>query len=147
LGSFFVGGALLYYFRDRVPISGVLAASSLLVSVALVIAGAFHVLGALPFAYLLLWCGTVLPLRRVGARNDISYGMYIYAFPLQQLLAIGLGPRPLPVLVYVVVSVALAVPFAAASWFVVEKPALRLKRLTMRRRTSETVAGPDAQES
>ena len=27
----------------------------------------------------------VLPLRAVGRRNDISYGMYIYAFPVEQM--------------------------------------------------------------
>ena len=51
---------------------------------------------------------------------DLSYGLYIYSFPLQQVLA---EHGRLNVLT----SLALALPFAAASWFLVEKPALRLK--------------------
>lgn len=51
---------------------------------------------------------------------DLSYGLYIYSFPLQQVLA---EHGRLTVLS----SLALALPFAAASWFLVEKPVLRLK--------------------
>jgi peptidoglycan/LPS O-acetylase OafA/YrhL len=51
---------------------------------------------------------------------DLSYGLYIYSFPLQQLLAehgrLGM-----------LTSMVLTLPFAAASWFLVEKPALALK--------------------
>lgn len=51
---------------------------------------------------------------------DLSYGLYIYSFPLQQVLAEHgrLG---------VLSSFALTLPFAAASWFLIEKPALALK--------------------
>ena len=37
-------------------------------------------------AYPLIWLGIHLPFTRVGAVNDYSYGIYIYAFPIQQLL-------------------------------------------------------------
>lgn len=59
-----------------------------------------------------------MPAPRLPA--DLSYGLYIYSFPLQQVLA---EHGRLDVLT----SLALALPFAAASWFLVEKPALRLK--------------------
>ncbi len=51
---------------------------------------------------------------------DLSYGLYIYAFPLQQVLAAH-GMLSLWL------SIAVTLPFAAASWFLVEKPALRFK--------------------
>ena len=65
----------------------------------------------------------VVALGRMSAPRlpaDLSYGLYIYSFPLQQVLAEHgrLG---------ILTSLALALPFAAASWFLVEKPALRLK--------------------
>lgn len=51
---------------------------------------------------------------------DLSYGLYIYSFPLQQWLVqthqLNLAT-----------SLAATLPFAALSWFLVEKPALRLK--------------------
>lgn len=65
----------------------------------------------------------VVALGRMAAPRlpaDLSYGLYIYSFPLQQVLA---EQGRLNVLT----SLAVALPFAAASWFLVEKPALRLK--------------------
>ena len=58
--------------------------------------------------------------------RDRSYGLYIYAFPVQQLLVIA-GLRSLhPVLFFVVATVA-TLPLAALSWFLVEKRAISLK--------------------
>lgn len=65
----------------------------------------------------------VLGLGRMTAPKlpaDLSYGLYIYAFPLQQVLAMN-GMLSLWT------SMAATLPFAAASWFLIEKPALRLK--------------------
>ena len=59
-------------------------------------------------------------LRSVRLPGDVSYGLYIYAFPLQQILAAA-GHLTFAA------SAALTAPFAIASWLLVEKPALRLK--------------------
>ena len=62
----------------------------------------------------------------------MSYGMYIYAYPTQQLLAV-LGLLSMNPIVFCL-SVALAtLPLAAASWFLVEKPARSLKARLKRR--------------
>jgi peptidoglycan/LPS O-acetylase OafA/YrhL len=61
-------------------------------------------------------------------RTDLSYGVYIYAFPAQQLLAVtGLATRLHPVLFFLA-AVAATLPLAAASWFLIEKPSMSLKR-------------------
>jgi peptidoglycan/LPS O-acetylase OafA/YrhL len=59
-------------------------------------------------------------LRSFRLRADVSYGLYIYAFPLQQILA-GAGRLSLWT------ALAVTLPFALASWLLVERPALRLK--------------------
>jgi peptidoglycan/LPS O-acetylase OafA/YrhL len=66
---------------------------------------------------LVVWLGN-RPSVRLPA--DLSYGLYIYAFPVQQWLA-SHG------LLSFSTSLAATLPFAAASWFLVEAPALRLK--------------------
>ena len=74
-------------------------------------------------------CFSALPLgglRRLCARADLSYGIYIYGWPVGQTLLLcapGLGPIELAVL-----SLLVAGSLAAVSWTLVEKPALALKR-------------------
>lgn len=65
---------------------------------------------------------TSLPLvRDAGRFGDVSYGMYLYAFPVQQLVLTMWPACPLPVLT----CVAATLPLALLSWFAVERPALR----------------------
>jgi peptidoglycan/LPS O-acetylase OafA/YrhL len=68
------------------------------------------------------------PFKQFGRFGDFSYGLYIYAFPVQQSLAQLAGGNIQPML-----NLALALPItlilAALSWHVVEKPALRLKHV------------------
>lgn len=65
-------------------------------------------------------------LRSVGQSGDMSYGLYIYAFPVQQLLVTwgaqhwGFSPALLATLVA-------SFTLAALSWHFVEKPALNFK--------------------
>ena len=103
-GLLFFAGAALQLTQARVPLW--LGGASAL---------AFPFLGplALPTA--------VLGLSRPGKLPaDLSYGIYIYAFPLQQALA-AWGNLNLATAVLSVI------PFAIGSWFLVERPALALK--------------------
>jgi len=78
-----------------------------------------------------MWAGAVIP-PHWAQRNDISYGVYVYAFPVQQLLALA-GAQVWGWWAYMVLSVALTVPVAWASWLLVEQPALRFKSKRPRR--------------
>jgi len=137
----FLAGSLLYLYRDRIPDSGVLALGCvgfIVLSLVVPLGNHYPVLTltstnlfAPVLGYLMLWLGIHLPLQRVGSRNDYSYGVYIYAYPVSQLLAIwGVIRWGYPA--YVVMIVLLTAPFAAASWWLVEKRALRLKHVTVR---------------
>jgi peptidoglycan/LPS O-acetylase OafA/YrhL len=82
---------------------------------------------ALPLGYLTMYLGGRLPLHQVGRRNDISYGVYIYAFPVQQLLATYAWYR-WGFAVYVALTVVAAGALAVASWLLVERPIMRRAR-------------------
>lgn len=61
--------------------------------------------------------------KRVG---DLSYGVYIYSFPIQQMIIASIPcivPRTVMVL-----TIVIALPVAFASWRIIEKPALGLKK-------------------
>ena len=79
---------------------------------------------------------------RVGTRNDLSYGIYLYHFPVIQLIvATGLLGASVAVAILAVAPLALlvTVPLAAASWHLVEAPAQRFAR---RRKPSHAVVEP-----
>ncbi len=82
-------------------------------------------LAAAPFlAYALIGAGALIKHERSTLRHDMSYGMYIYAFPMQQLLAIA-GATALPVWAFAIASIGATFPLAALSWFAVEQPVMR----------------------
>ena len=137
---YFLAGVLLLRFADRVPLVRWGAAVCV---VALVVAGMLgqaEALAPLPLAYLLLWAGAASPgaIRKIGSRNDLSYGMYLYAFPAQQLLVVAGLTRLSPAL-FASASVLATLPLAAASWFAIERPAMRARHLPARLRQRAAV--------
>lgn len=127
--TYFVSGIALYWYRGRVVSSRWLAILSLVVFFAICSAGWGPWLGGLPLAYFIMWSGSVLPrvVARLGATNDLSYGMYVYAFPMQQVLA-AFGVHEAGIVEFVFASVLVSTPLAVASWFWIERPAQRLSR-------------------
>ncbi|CAJ1510896.1 acyltransferase family protein [[Mycobacterium] burgundiense] len=122
----FAAGAVLYHWRDVIPARWSLVA----VCVAIVVAAGalpdYRIVAGLPLAYAVVVSGVLLKQKRLNIRTDVSYGMYIYAFPVQQLLAVA-GLASMNPFLFFVISVAATLPLAAASWFLVEKRALALK--------------------
>lgn len=128
LCSMFFLGATFALFARQVPLtrpSGALAAG---VATATATMGGFVGVGYIAFGYLIMWISAALParFRKIGTTNDYSYGMYVYAFIVQQMLAVWGGYR-WGVWPYVLLSIVGTIPLAAASWFLVERPMLRLK--------------------
>ncbi len=139
LGAYFAAGMLGYAVRDRVPVHAGLAVASLAVLVAQGVWGWPEPLTAVPLAYALL-AGGLLVHSGVGARNDISYGVYIYAFPIQQLGAV-VGVHRAGYAVYLAASLAVTVALAWVSWLLVERPAIRSRPPWRRLDTATAPAG------
>jgi peptidoglycan/LPS O-acetylase OafA/YrhL len=126
--GFFAAGMVLYKLRGTRIFDGrvaLLALAGLVLSVPL---RQFIPLFPLFGCYLALWLALnprlpVIPAARFG---DLSYGLYIYGWPVEQMVIWLLGGRALWWQVF-----ALALPAAALlallSWHLVERPALRLK--------------------
>ena len=99
------------------------------VSVVVVLAASllpnYRVIGAIPLAYAIIVSGALVR-ERLVLRTDLSYGVYIYAFPMQQLLVIC-GLAFLNPGVFAAIAAIATLPLAALSWFLVEKPAISLK--------------------
>ena len=134
----FLTGTLIYSFRESLFDSGwlallctmgfgvALACSSQLGFLFWATHVTFSTLFAPLMAYPIMWLGIHLPFDSVGSRNDYSYGVYIYAFPVQQLLAVY-GVQRWGYFPFLILSFVGTAPLAIASWWLVEKRALALK--------------------
>ena len=132
----FAAGAVIYHWRDVIPARWSLVAVSVVIVVAAsMLLPDYRIVAALPLAYACIVTGALIHNKRLRLRTDLSYGLYIYAFPVQQLLAI-LGLTFLNPVVFFIVSTAATLPLAALSWFLVEKRAMRLKT-RLRRKHSD----------
>jgi peptidoglycan/LPS O-acetylase OafA/YrhL len=129
---FFVAGMIGYRVRDRGlarPLPAVLAALGLVAAAAF--GGfilVFPVLGTVVILFLAFRrAGGPLPATRFG---DLSYGLYIYGWPVEQALLRYFGIMPWWSLFLVAMPLSTLVAFL--SWRLVERPALRLKPAAIR---------------
>ncbi|MFV0407202.1 MAG: acyltransferase family protein [Propioniciclava sp.] len=119
LGSYFAAGMMAYGLRDRIPVRWSLFAIAVIVVIALYVIPGGDKVAHVPVAYACLAGGALLP-TRVGVRNDISYGVYIYAWPVQTIFAmVGLQG-----VVHLLATVVATTMIAFASWKLVEQPAM-----------------------
>lgn len=124
----FLLGMLFYLLRDRIPLHG----AGVIALFALVVLLKQNrppgtLLVCVLIAYTTLWLARHPRLRlpvspRIG---DVSYGLYVFAFPIQQT-AVWLKPNIGP---WTLFAVSFVATFAVAwcSWHALEKPALSLK--------------------
>lgn len=133
-GLYFAMGVCLDLFRRhwqarQLPI----LAAALAVSSVLYAAGMpqLAMLMTLPCAAVFLGCLSTPGLRNAGRYGDISYGIYIYAFPIQQTVLWALG-RNASFGASLAVAATATVICALLSWHLVESPALRMKSLLPR---------------
>jgi len=125
LAIFFILGACCWMFRERVIVSGYVFLLLLLACAVLYQQpGYFWVLGATT-VYGCIWFIYVPRLQWFNRFGDYSYGLYLYGFVIQQLVA-GLQPQLAPLGLFAL-SLPLTLCLAAASWHLIEKPALRYK--------------------
>jgi peptidoglycan/LPS O-acetylase OafA/YrhL len=128
----FLAGAIVDRFRDILPYDGKLAFASLVLSMMML--GTDYTVSLAPplVAYLTVYVGMKNPQRTfIIDTGDYSYGVYLYAAPIQQTVAWAMGGAN-----NWLWTVAIAFPaimlFAFFSWHVVEKPFLKLKRFVLR---------------
>jgi peptidoglycan/LPS O-acetylase OafA/YrhL len=123
----FLAGAMLLLWRDVVPWRWWILAILVAGWAVLPAGNLTAVWTAVTFAYGVLMLGYRTP--GVGPRvlrgHDLSYGTYLYAFPVQQSVAALVPGISVAGMIAISLPVTLALGFA--SWHLIESPALRLK--------------------
>ena len=135
---FFAAGAILRLLAERGLRFRTDVAVGLL-AVHLVIAGTLpqHITKVawlfLPYVVLAVGLASTPYVRRASRYGDLSYGLYLWAFPVQQLVIDLWGVQRMSVNLLIVT--ALTAALALVSWHVVEHPSLKLKDRLVRRLT------------
>ena len=128
--TYFLFGVCVWLWRDRIPISSIAAfACLILLAVSSQWSPWLVVLFPMLGGYLTVWLafGPAWRVFRWTDNHDLSYGVYLYAFPIQQAVAMIPGLRsPWLALLF---SIPVTLVLAAGSWTLVERPFLRLKSL------------------
>jgi peptidoglycan/LPS O-acetylase OafA/YrhL len=126
LGSYFLGGAAMYLWRP--PLRPLFAAGAAVVLAAGAVAAGFAAAAAIAGSYLTIYAAVgVRPLRAPRDNpTDLSYGIYIWAFPVQQTATLMLGAAA-SWWANVLLSLPIVLGLAFLSWRLVEEPMLRLK--------------------
>ena len=129
LVGFFAAGMVLHFLRDRPIFDWRIAVLALAALVLFTSAGRLIMLFPLAGSYLAIWFARRYDRWLDYARytGDLSYGLYIYGWPAEQLV-MWLSGGHAPWWMILLGSLAIAVPAAWLSWHLVEKPALSLAR-------------------
>lgn len=130
----FFAGACLFCYREYVPRSLVLAAVSAGLFALSIVLGAGQWGQVVTLPYLIYCLGTARAGKPFEKYGDLSFGMYVYSYPLQQLL-VHIEPGLHPLMVFLL-TMALVLPLSALSWRVIERPALSLKDLRIVRKSA-----------
>jgi peptidoglycan/LPS O-acetylase OafA/YrhL len=125
----FFSGAAYAVLKDRVMLSARIfwPLCLALLGSAMLSQSAFFLVYQFSLAYILFYLAYVPAgrIRKYNALGDYSYGVYIYAFPVQQSV-IALFPG-ISVALLTLLSVSVTLMLAVLSWYLLEQPALAIK--------------------
>jgi len=124
---FFIG-SLFYLCRDKIILNYKIAIILILSCFCFTNPHLFKLIFYITFAYCIFLFSYRAPLKgyHLTKHGDISYGIYIYAFCVQQMLEYFFHFTSPWALCFS--SLPITVALAIMSWFIIEKPALRLKK-------------------
>lgn len=126
----FGAGSLVRVFADRIPLSTWLLVTAGVPVVLLYRTVIFPDAFSLWLVYAVFWLAYVPNLHGFNRAGDYSYGLYIYAFPIEQTLRQSF-PAIQPLELFPAASV-LTLGCAMLSWHFIEQPALKLKNVRFR---------------
>jgi peptidoglycan/LPS O-acetylase OafA/YrhL len=143
-GAYFAGGMVLAFNADRIPFRHWIA----LACVALVIVtgwyGKYMFLAVATAGMYLVYYAAyqqTIKLSHVGERVDLSYGVYLYAWPVQNLLVYYFA-KSFNVWAVIGLTLPFTLALAALSWHFIEAPFLVKKAKLMRKQLREPQASP-----
>ncbi len=136
-GLFFFAGTLIKLYQDKISFNFTFFALAIFVWFGLWFAHIttptlLHIISYIALPYIVFYLGFQKGiLNSFGRYGDFSYGFYIYAFPVQQLIVYYLGKNS-SIFVLIMLTILCVIPLSYCSWHLVEKKFLRLKNVKFR---------------
>jgi peptidoglycan/LPS O-acetylase OafA/YrhL len=133
LFRYFSAGMVFYLFRKQIKLNIWAALVSFIILAITMKMGHFVYAFSIFGTYLIFYLAfeTKLKLHSFGKYGDFSYGIYIYAFPIQQIMT-HLFENQLTPWQNFLYSFPFTLLLAIASWYLVEKRALKYKNVSFR---------------
>jgi len=128
-GAFFIMGMIFFVMGDKIKTSNRSALSCLIFIIFFISTEFIYYILLLTLPYLVLYLSAIPSkfMKLFNKYGDFSYGIYIYAFPIQQLY-IHLLYGSLNITIFFLLSFFTALICAILSWNFIEKPALKFKK-------------------
>ena len=129
VSPYFMVGGCFYLFKDKIPFKAGFAISTLLIMQCLAL-WSFHYefisIFVTTYAVLSFANASTPFIRDIGKYGDISYGVYLYGFPVAQFLSYQYA-KDFSLVAHMIATIVISYALAFASWHLIEKRALRLK--------------------
>ncbi|MDF2940360.1 MAG: hypothetical protein K0R66_1002 [Gammaproteobacteria bacterium] len=129
---YFSAGMVMYAFRDYILVSRNIAMTSLVILAAAAHFGGFQLLFLIFGSYLVIYIALSpeISCHNFARYGDFSYGMYLYAFPIQQTIT-HLYHNNISAHKNFLIAFPFSLIMAFLSWHLVEKHALKLKKFNL----------------
>jgi peptidoglycan/LPS O-acetylase OafA/YrhL len=134
-GSFFFAGTMLFLFKDKIKYKFIYFIFMIFVWFGLGFWDLtrndhfIKMIGLVALPYMVMYLANLKgKLNQFGKIGDFSYGIYIYAYPVQQMLVYFCGVE-ISITKLFLMSFSLTLVLSVTSWYLIEEKALRLKSL------------------
>lgn len=124
--AYFFAGSLFFIFAAKKVFSSILFYAFLIAVLISIVFQVYNFIGPILLPYVIIGLAIKLPFPNFSKIGDYSYGLYIYAFPVQQTVYL-LNPNIKSPMFFFFISIIFTLPLAFLSWHFIELPVLRLK--------------------
>jgi peptidoglycan/LPS O-acetylase OafA/YrhL len=126
---FFSAGMVIYLYRFEIKLNSLVAFFSIVFIIITLFTGGFPQAFSIFGAYLIMMIAFSQKFKfaNFSKHGDFSYGIYIYAFPVQQTICYYFNNTMTPFLNFII-AFPITLLFAILSWKLIEKNALSLKK-------------------